>query len=473
MKKLCIALLCFMTGALSAANQTDTVSPVHLQNKLPFKVKIKKASFQLPNGFHSGVHAYHDGKWLLLAGRTNGLHGFNDDPDNFPPSQQNKLVYVVDPVKKRVYSRWLTSEHAGFTQEQIDYLSVTSPQHYQENGKVYMTGGYGVDSATGLMNTKPILSVIDIEGMMNWVMHRTHHKASHFVRQLSHPIFQVTGGEMFRIGNQPTLLVFGQLFNGFYSDPSQIPPVVQQYIEQVRRFHIIDNGDKLKVNVLASVPLTQDPNYRRRDLNIVPMIKKKHGKMKQMLSALSGVFTETDGAWTVPVEIAKNGHPSMENPASSKAFKQAMNNYASATCGLYSENRDEMYTLLLGGITFGFFEDGQFQTNSELPFTNQFTVLKRQHSGHYKQYLMGEYPTILSTQSNPGNPLLFGAGAAFFPQEGAPLYSNHVFKFDKLGSKKQRIGYIVGGIASTLANTNTMSDSTASPYIFEVILTPR
>ena len=33
------------------------------------------------------------------------------------------------------------------------------------------------------------------------------------------------------------------------------------------------------------------------------------------------------------------------------------------------------------------------------------------------------------------------------------------------------IGYIVGGIMSTLPNTNVRSDTAASPYIFKVTLT--
>jgi len=35
------------------------------------------------------------------------------------------------------------------------------------------------------------------------------------------------------------------------------------------------------------------------------------------------------------------------------------------------------------------------------------------------------------------------------------------------------IGYLVGVIMSTLPNTNTFTDSTASPYIFTVKLIPK
>ncbi|HXF29273.1 MAG TPA: hypothetical protein VN457_05435, partial [Chlamydiales bacterium] len=198
--------------SLSAANQTDTVSPVHIKNHLPFNITIKLADFMLPNGLHSGATGVCDGKWLFIAGRTNGMHTFNIAPDNFPPQQQNKVVYVVDPKTQKVYSRSLTQKKSGLTQSQIDYLSVTAPQFYQSGDTLYMTGGYGVNSATGLFTTKPILTAIDMKGLIAWVKHETSHKASHFIRQISKSIFKVTGGYMTQIAKGPTLLVFGQSF---------------------------------------------------------------------------------------------------------------------------------------------------------------------------------------------------------------------------------------------------------------------
>ena len=68
--------------------------------------------------------------------------------------------------------------------------------------------------------------------------------------------------------------------------------------------------------------------------------------------------------------------------------------------------------------------------------------------------------------------MLFGAGAQFFRASGPPSYGNGVFDLDQLGgSRPYVIGYIVGGIMSTLPNTNTQSDTAASPYIFKVMLT--
>ena len=47
-----------------------------------------------------------------------------------------------------------------------------------------------------------------------------------------------------------------------------------------------------------------------------------------------------------------------------------------------------------------------------------------------------------------------------------------MLNYDELGRAPVAVGYIVGGIQSTLPNTNTTSDSAASPYVFTVTLVP-
>src|SRR5581483_6023723 len=109
--------------------------------------------------------------------------------------------------------------------------------------------------------------------------------------------------------------------------------------------------------------------------------------------------------------------------------------------GMFSEKKSKMYTTLFGGMTFGFFSNGQFQTDSEIPFTNQVTTISINKHGKYAQHLMqDEYPVIVSTQSNPGNVLLFGAGAQFIPKNGIPMYENMVLKMDEIKGKSALVG---------------------------------
>lgn len=275
---------------------------------------------------------------------------------------------------------------------------------------------------------------------------------------------------MFQVGDSPTLLIFGQDFEGFYI----LDTFNGVYTEQVKRFRIYDNGHDLSFAPEPFLPLVRDPNFRRRDLNTVPVVRRIHNKVTPAFVSFSGVFTPSFGIWTVPVEISKNGVPSMADPLNPNTFKQGMNNYACANLGLFSKKSRESFTIFFGGISFEYFSNGYLFSDGDLPFVNQVTAIKIDEEGKFTQYILnGNYPVILSTQSNPGNQLLFGASADLISVDNLPKYSNDVIKLDCIKNHRTLVGYIVGGIQSTLPNTNTTSDSAASPYIFKVWLVPR
>jgi hypothetical protein len=458
-----VATLGWSSSAV-ADNQTPTVSPILSSNAVPFRIQIEEAAFSLPSGLQSYVLGTHGGKWLLLAGRINGLHGFNNANNNFPADTQNTTVFVVDPNLQTVTTRSFTNSGSGLTTNQIDLLSVTAAQSYQSGNTLYMSGGFGIDTSTSNFTTKAALTAIDVPGLMHWVTSpSTNETAAQHIRQVFDPIFQITGGVMFEARPHHALLVFGQ-----DSESANISSD-GTYSRQVRRFHIIDNGTRLSFAAQKSMPKAPDPNYRRANLNVVPIIERG----RQSFVAFSGLFTPTDGIWTVPVEISRNGISKMANPAAADTFKQGMNNWICPTLELYSRKERNSYTVLMGGISFGFFASSVFQTDTELPFINQVTAIKCDRHGVFSQCLINaEYPVILSNGSNPGNQLLFGANATLIPADGLPTYNNGVLKYDALGSNPIVVGYIVGGIQSTLPNTNVSTDSAASPYIFTVSLVP-
>lgn len=451
--------------AVYAQNQTPDISPILTEAGVPYRVQIESAGFTLPNGLQSFESAVHQGRWLLLAGRINGLHDFGTGNDNFPANQQNTTVFVVDPALGTVATRSLADAGAGLTQAQIDLLSVTSAQSYQSGDTLYLAGGYGVDTALSTFSTKDALSAIDVPGLMRWVVDALPgDTAAQHIRQIHDPIFQVTGGAMVQGASGVTLLMLGQDFVGSY-----VPASNGIYTQQVRRFRISDDGTNLGVTPLAATPAVPDPNLRRRDLNIVPTMR---AGADAGWTAWSGVFTLGNGAWTVPVDITRDGTPSMADPAAPTTFKQGMNGYASAHVEFYSQQLQRMYSLLMGGISYAYVSGGVTQTDAGLPFINQVTTIARDdNTGLVTQHLMtSEYPLIPSTGSNPGNALLFGAGAKFFPADGIARFANGVLDSDQLGRQPRTLGYIVGGIMSTLPNTGAGSDSAASPYVFRVVV---
>src|SRR5579862_2781290 len=95
-----------ITSTKTFDNQTNTLSTVYPSNQLPFQVVIQQANFTLPVGIHSGVFGTYQGLWVFIAGRINGLHGFNPS-NNFPADSQNTSIYVVNPNTGQVMSRSL------------------------------------------------------------------------------------------------------------------------------------------------------------------------------------------------------------------------------------------------------------------------------------------------------------------------------------------------------------------------------
>lgn len=446
-------------------NQTDDLSPILPESGLPFSIVIEKANFQLPIGIHSGVVGVYKGLWIFVAGSHMGLHGFGANP--FPQQAQNTSIYVVNPLTGLVLSRSLNDASSGLNQQQVDTLSAISPQSYQETNTLYITGGYGIDTGTGTFSTKPILTAMYLPGIVEWVTEpqNAHHTVIDNIRQISNPIFQIAGGSMFKLGNL-TQLVFGQNFSGVYNQNSS-----GVYSEQVRQFQIIDSNGVFSVDIFDPKPSIPSSNFRRRDLNVVPVLLNNNNQLKYGLVAYSGVFTPAIGAWTVPVVINETGDPIMADPNLPTTFKQGMNQYACATAGLYSRKNANMYTVFFGGMSYEYY-DGGFQTDDEIPFINNVTTIQLDKNGHFTQYLMdNQYPVIPSTGVNPGNTLYFGSGAYFLPNT-ILKYPNGVISLDSI-RKETVIGYIVGGIQSTLRNTVSDADSSASAYVFKVTLVPK
>ena len=87
------------------------------------------------------------------------------------------------------------------------------------------------------------------------------------------------------------------------------------------------------------------------------------------------------------------------------------------------------------------------------------------------------FPITCANVGLQGSPvLLFGASAFFLSVPDLPFYPNSVIALDKLGSKPVLLGYIVGGIESSAAETcseTTNEDTRPSQRIFSVKLIPQ
>jgi hypothetical protein len=459
-----VSLLVIAVPAV-AQNPSGVYSPVQLDSALPYRVELRpysmgKADVATLQSYAAGEF---DNKWLFIAGRTNGLHGFDaQNPDeNFPPQSQNREVWVMDFATRQTWHRSLDDAASGLTEAQILSLSTTNNQFYRDGDELYVAGGYGV-LEDGSFDTFDTLSAIDLPGLGEWVMGGDGTAAEH-IRQIHDPDLRVTGGAMYEI-NGRTHLVFGQDFVGSYS-----PPVNGTYTKQIRSFDIVDDGTSLSLeNRSMTTPVDE---YRRRDLNAVPTVRPDgSGGLQNGLVVLSGVFTPSNGPWSVPVEIDEDGNPSMADPNDPATFQQGMNNYQCARLGLFSEVDGEMHELLFGGISLEYLDPTTqtIETDTRLPFVNDITSIVVDADGNYSQHHLGFFPELFDMQ---GRQLRFGANAEFLSADGLPTFENGVFKLDEL-SPVTTLGYIFGGIIASAPNVrgNPGELSGASNHVFEVVL---
>lgn len=465
--------LLFAAGYASGANQTATLSPVTIGGSgavsLSLGAPIAFPTDSVPT-LHSFARAeYFDPaigrtQWLVVGGMTNGMHDLTGNT-GFEPAAHNTSAYVIDPVTRQVWSRSLEGAAAGLTEAQLRSLATANAQSSHSSSHLYIAGGYGpsfLPNGDVEYSTFDKLSSINLPGMVDWVKTGTGSAASH-LRQITDPIFQVTGGDMRTTPSTGrTHLVFGQNYPSAYE-----PRLNGIYTNQVRSFTIVDDGTSLSVsNVVAHDP---QPDFRRRDLNVVPTMRIENGVMVDGLQALAGVFTQSFGVWTVPVDIDANGNATQADPNAPGTLKQGMNSYRSATIGLFSESSGSMHTLLLGGISYQYYDpiSGTFLEDLQIPFTGDITELVTTADGVMTQHLLPtQFPEIIA--ANTGLPYLLGAEAEFFLADGVPTYANGVINLDAL-TGPTLVGWIYGGIAAEVPNRGP---TYASNAVFPVILTP-
>ena len=422
------------------------LAPKNLISQAPFTLELEAHEIPGVGGIHSYAYAQHQGKWIIIGGRLDGLHQ-RQPFASFDLAGHNNRLIVIDPETQTQWSAGL-SDFPAMVQEQF---RSTNMEFYQDQGFLYVVGGYGYSDFHGDHVTFQNLTAIDVAGLINAVIEGNN--LSSFVRQYTHDMFAVTGGYLEKIYDTYQL-VGGQKFTGRYNPmgPDHGPGFIQEYTNEIRRFNLNDDGTTLLIDILPSL---RDTNQlHRRDFNVLPQIlpNGQHG-----LTAFSGVFQKiADVPYLNSVNIDSAGYEV------NNQFQQHYNHYHCASLPLYSDDAGEMHTVFFGGIAQYYEEDGLLIQDDEVPFVKTIARVTRMSDGSMAEYRMPiEMPDYL------------GASAEFIPIESLPYFPNGVLKLDELPSDRTLIGYIYGGIQSSAKNIfwqNDGSQSIASPTIYKVFL---
>lgn len=414
-----------------------------LTQEPPFQVYLEPLEIPEVGGLQVFAAGEHDGKWLILGGRLDGLHR-RQPFVTFNEAGKNNQIIVIDPVNKLKWSAPLTDLPARM-QEQ---LSSTNMQFQQENNYLYFVGGYGYSMAANKHITYDNLTAIDVPSTINAVINGE--SITDFFRQVSDPSFAVTGGYLEKIYDT-FYLVGGNRFDGSYN-PQNNPTFTQEYTNQIRKFKIVDDGESLIIEYLPTI--TDAENLHRRDYNVVPQIMPNG---EQGLTAFSGVFQYTaDLPFLNCVNIDSSGY------TVNNSFAQYYNHYHCAVLPMYSKINNEMHNVFFGGIAQYFDNNGVLTMDNNVPFVKTIARVTRDGNGKMTEYkLPVEMPGLL------------GAGSEFIPHHDLQHYENEVINFDELTADTSFVGYIYGGINSSAPNIffiNNGTQSSASSQIFKIFI---
>ncbi|MBU2018715.1 MAG: T9SS type A sorting domain-containing protein [Bacteroidetes bacterium] len=412
----------------------------------PFQIALEPMNISDLGGVQAYAWGHHNGKWLIIGGRLDGLHQ-RQPFAAFDVAGHNNQLIVVDPVAQQKWSAPLSTLSTGL-QEQ---LSSTNMEFFQEGDYLYLAGGYGYSNTSADHITYPNLSAVKVPDVINAVINTTSFTSN--FRQITDTMFAVTGGYLNKINNT-FYLTGGQKFIGRYNPmgPNNGPGFIQEYTNAIRKFTISDNGVTLSITHLSTI--NDATNLHRRDYNVVPQIMPAG---QEGLTAFSGVFqVGVNLPFLNCVNIDSTGH------LVNNAFSQYYNHYHCAHIPLYSALNNEMHTLFFGGIAQYYDSLGILVQDNNVPFVKTIARVTRDAGGTMAEYKLPiEMPTLL------------GAGSEFIPVENLPRYNNEVLKLDDFMADTTLVGYIYGGISSTAANiffTNTGSQSSASSQIFKVFV---
>ncbi|HLT45756.1 MAG TPA: T9SS type A sorting domain-containing protein [Rubricoccaceae bacterium] len=409
---------------------------------LYFAVEAVEVARQNVPALHSGAAAQHGGRWLFLAGRTNGIHGLIPGEDPFPPAAANAEAVVYDPATDQRWAAPLDGLPAA-VREPLEALNV---QYHQDGETLYVVGGYGYSAAAGGYVTFGTLTAVDVPGLIDAVIGGT--ALAPHLRQLADDRLRVTGGHLVRLGDR-YYLAGGQRFDGAYLGAFE-----QEYTEAVRAFRIVDDGATL---ALADYAETADAaRLHRRDGNVGPVVRPDG---TPAFALYGGVFTPSSPPlpYRTPVTFDDAG-------LDEGAFEARFGHYTTALLPIYDAAHASMHTVFFGGMGQFWLDeaDGVVKQDNLVPFIDDVAVLSVGADGAAGERLLDPLPGYLGTNSY------------VFLDPAAPVTEHGVIELDRLEGRT-RVGFFVGGIAADTQHPGWMpvsGTSWASDRLFALYVTP-
>jgi hypothetical protein len=414
-----------------------------------FQLEITPVEFDNFPALHSFVHGTDSqNNWVLIGGRTDGLHKRRPF-EAFDPEFNNLSIYKVDMDSKTIWEAGIQ----GLEPALVDQLQSSNMEYHQIGQRLILMGGYGYSQISQAFVTYPSFIIVDLE-LLSDAIENGQPIAPAF-EQVDDNRAAVTGGQLQYIEDK-FYLVGGHRFDGAYNPhgPDHGPGFSQEYTNEIRIFELdFDANPTAIVNYEA---IFDETNLHRRDFNLMPQIFENE---ELGLTAFSGVFQHNVDLPFLNIVDIKGDQYTVNND-----FSQLLNQYHTARISLYSQTQQKNTSVFFGGIGQYYFDaQGQLVNDTDVPFVKTVSVVERNANGELNEYRMPfEMPGYL------------GAAAEFINNNDATYFENIIFDQDAMGeNNKFLLGYIIGGIESTQPNVLFQNEelSHASDQVFAVYYT--
>ena len=133
----------------------------HTGGELLYDVVLNLLTIPNLPGLPSFAFGLHQGQWLIMGGRKDGLH--TRQPFNaFPASMNNTDVYVIDPTSRQLW----TASVASLPTSIQEPLQSTDINFHQDGDIHYIVGGYGFAASVNGHIGLPYLTTITVSGVI-------------------------------------------------------------------------------------------------------------------------------------------------------------------------------------------------------------------------------------------------------------------------------------------------------------------
>ncbi|HMP86694.1 MAG TPA: hypothetical protein PKE63_05415, partial [Lacibacter sp.] len=116
----------------------------------PLTVRVEALNWDSMPGLQSFAAGQYNGYWLLIGGRTDGLH-MKQPFASFHPDYNNTRIYLIHPATRKVQSAPLSSLPAPVAEQ----LQSSNMEFVQVGDHLYLFGGYGFSASQNKFITHP------------------------------------------------------------------------------------------------------------------------------------------------------------------------------------------------------------------------------------------------------------------------------------------------------------------------------